>query len=316
MNTLFHSRWSDQLAGFVRFKQDLGHPYRRSIATLHSFDHFATNTPRVKKLSTVINGWAHRPSSRKAISTSNEMCTLRQFCLFCRRSDPASFVPERMFAPPSTEGAPFLPYIFTIEEIKCLLADTARVQGTSRTRQCFRMLLLVLYCTGIRIGEALSLRSQDVDLPGRCFRVGPSKGRIRWVPFHSDLGRELRSWMNVVTPDRRPDSLIFAQDNGSPRSVKAASQTLRFMFRRCGLKPKTGRVGPRCHDLRHTFAVHRLQRWYQEGRNIQQMLPWLSAYLGHRNLLGTERYLHATPELLNTASRRLRHQMLSDPVSP
>ena len=57
------------------------------------------------------------------------------------------------------------------------------------------------------------------------------------------------------------------------------------------------------------MAVHRLQRWYREGRDLHKMLPWLSAYLGHRNLLGTELYLHATPELLATAARRLQQQL-------
>jgi integrase len=159
------------------------------------------------------------------------------------------------------------------------------------------------------VGESLGLQRRDVDLQQACFRVGPSKGRMRWVPFHRDLARELRHWLARDCSESGADAFVFADDHGRRRPVRNVSHNLRGLFRRCRLKPAAGRAGPRCHDLRHTMAVHRLQRWYREGRDLHKMLPWLSAYLGHRNLLGTELYLHATPELLATAARRLQQQL-------
>jgi integrase len=79
------------------------------------------------------------------------------------------------------------------------------------------------------------------------------------------------------------------------------------MFRMAGLKPDIGRIGPRPYDLRHTFAVHRLTRWYRARADLHARLPWLSAYMGHVNLLGTETYLTATPELLALAGQRFHH---------
>jgi site-specific recombinase XerD len=61
---------------------------------------------------------------------------------------------------------------------------------------------------------------------------------------------------------------------------------------------------PRIHDLRHTFAVHRLTSWYQQGADVQRLLHQLSVYLGHVNLRGTQVYLSMTPELLREASQR------------
>ena len=75
-----------------------------------------------------------------------------------------------------------------------------------------------------------------------------------------------------------------------------------------GLKPEKGRVGPRPYDLRHAFAVHRLSRWYRQGVDLHARLPWLSAYMGHVDILGTETYLSATPELMNLAANRLRRR--------
>ena len=65
-----------------------------------------------------------------------------------------------------------------------------------------------------------------------------------------------------------------------------------------------GRYQPRLHDLRHSFAVHRLISWYQQGANVQQLLPNLSVYLGHVNVASTQVYLTMTPELLQEANAR------------
>jgi integrase len=77
------------------------------------------------------------------------------------------------------------------------------------------------------------------------------------------------------------------------------------------MKPPSGRVGARPYEFRHAFAVHRLTAWAVAGVDVQAKLPWLSAYLGHQSLIGTEVYLKATPQLLELASHRfeahLRH---------
>jgi hypothetical protein len=104
------------------------------------------------------------------------------------------------------------------------------------------------------------------------------------------------------------DTPLFVASDGDFLSTKAAHYALSRMYRMAGLKPAAGRVGPRPYDLRHTFAVHRLTRWYRQGVALHARLPWLSAYLGHVNLLGMEVYLTATPELLALAARRFRRR--------
>jgi len=74
--------------------------------------------------------------------------------------------------------------------------------------------------------------------------------------------------------------------------VETASGTFRSLFKLAGLKPERGRIGPRPYDLRHAFAVHRLSRWYGEGADLHARLPWLSAYMGHVDIIGTESYVH------------------------
>ena len=310
MTPVFKSRWRGELAAFIRFKIALGQPYVRPIHTLLSFDRFVSS-PRYRgcsDMATLMRLWLAQRPNRKPITAGNYVGVLRQFCLFRRRYDPRAFVPDRWWAPKTTSD--FLPYIFSAEQIRRIIAEISRIRVSARARRCHRLLVVLLYCTGLRVGEALRIRRQDLDLHRNCFRIGPSKGRIRWVPFHADLAREIRRWLKDDCPVDMPlDAFVFGGDDGGRLHVVNISHVLRAIFRRCGFKPAEGRAGPRCHDLRHTMAVHRLQRWYREGRNLNAMLPWLSAYLGHRNLLGTERYLHATPELLAAASQRLQDQL-------
>jgi integrase len=69
---------------------------------------------------------------------------------------------------------------------------------------------------------------------------------------------------------------------------------------------------PRIHDLRHTFAVHRLIAWYREGAEVQRLLPYLSDYLGHAYLAATSVYLSMTPELLAEASKRFEQHAVKE----
>jgi integrase len=91
--------------------------------------------------------------------------------------------------------------------------------------------------------------------------------------------------------------------------------TLQANFRRIRKRADIRRLDgaryqPRIHDLRHTFAVHRLVAWYREGADVQRWLPHLSVYLGHVCLASTSVYLSMTPELLEEASMRFEKHAL------
>lgn len=315
MKKLFHSRWRVALQDFLDFKR-IGCTYSRQEKILHSFDHFATQHSRWS-LRQLVEHWLIRIPGRRAIPVSCDLIVARQFCLFRRRFDPRAFVPQSVPLAPSARPH-FQPCLLSIAQVKTLLRENNR-RHAPLLRARIRALLLVLYCTGLRVGEALRLRLADVDLKRAYFRVGPSKGRIRMVPFGRDLARELDHWLYlrrragfVLTAQ----TALFEREDGQPDNPSNAGAVLTALFRRCGLKPEHGRHGLRVHDLRHVFCIHRLERWYRAGIDPGPLLPWLSAYLGHVNLLGTEKYLHATPELLAAASRRFLRSLNFDPAHP
>jgi len=313
MTSRFASPLADDLEAFLAFKRALGYKYRRPEHTLLRFDRFVCERigDEAKfSLDRLVLDWLSSMEGCKPASVAGELRAVRQFCLYLRRRDPDGFVPGHGLVPQSAQ-APFLPHIFSLAQIQMLLALAASLRGAPFRPLAMRSLILVLYCTGLRIGEAVRLRLRDVDLDEAVFFIDDSKGRSRLVPFGEDLAVELRGYLdqrNARAPTA-PDSRFFVLPDGAALLRPTASEAVRRLLRRAGLKPPKGRVGPRPYDFRHTFAVHRLTRWYQEGADVHARLPWLSAYMGHYDLMGTERYLTATPELLALAADRFEARL-------
>jgi integrase/recombinase XerD len=319
MNALFHSTLSSDLQKFLLFKRSLGYRYHRAEFRLLEFDRFVQKyAARDQKwrLDQAIVTWLASKPKRKAASVSSDAAVLRQFCCYLRRRPACPLVNEPLWPQLRSESA-FTPYVLSEDDIKQLLELVKTLTRPSFRAPLYRALLLLLYCTGLRFGEALQLRLRDVNIRSRVLFVQTFKGKARWVPFHRSLGREMDKYLIArqafTATIARPDDRLFIGVNRETLPVGTAAETLRKLFQKAGLKPMQGRVGPRAYDVRHTFAVHRLSRWYRQGVDLHARLPWLSAYMGHDDILGTETYLTATPELLELAGNRLRSRYLKSP---
>lgn len=205
----------------------------------------------------------------------------------------------------------FLPYIYTLEEIRRLLA-TAEILDKQRGRLStltFQTLVTTLYGTGLRISEALHLTFADVNLTDALLLIRESKFfKTRWVP----LGPRLCDLLGTYAAKRRqwpcPSrelSAFFATRQGTPIGRRSCAE---YVFRQlcnraCIRRSDDAYFQPRLHDLRHTLAVQRLVSWYRQGADTQKLLPSLATYLGHRDIGCLQRYLTMTPELLEQASR-------------
>lgn len=310
MSRLTSVSLAKDIEDFLVFKRTLGHPYKRGEAALRSFHRFACRgLPRntTIDLAIAINAWLARVPNRKPVTLACDLGAVRQLCHFRRRRDPEGYLPSVSLAP-QTESH-YVPYIFSVDDIRTLVQAAGHHQGKNFWPGLLRLLVLTGYCTGLRFGEAVRLQCADVDLSARILHIRASKGRSRLVPFGSDLAGEFRAyWPQRAEILRSKGSggsdAVFIGRYGRAVSSTAASNCVRLLLRKLGLKGPSGRIGPRAYDLRHAFAVHRLTAWYREGADIHARLPWLSAYMGHVSILGTEVYLHATPELLRFASDR------------
>ena len=98
---------------------------------------------------------------------------------------------------------------------------------------------------------------------------------------------------------------LFIGKNAQPFNTATMQGIFQRIREKAGIKRSDeAKFQPRLHDLRHTFAVNRLVSWYQENKNVQQLLPVLSVYMGHKYLAHTSVYLTMTDDLLQEAKIR------------
>jgi integrase/recombinase XerD len=203
------------------------------------------------------------------------------------------------------------PYVYSTDELRRLLdATSAPFVGDHRLpAPMYRALLLLLYGSGLRIGEALKLTLRDVDLIDQIITVRDTKFfKTRLVPIGPKLALELAALLRhrgqLPLPEGSGSSL-FATRTGRPWLYQHVITRFQHIRRTAGIECPAGECRPpRLHDLRHTAAVHRVLAWYRSGRDVQRLLPQLAIYLGHVDIKSTQRYLRMTPELLQAASQR------------
>jgi site-specific recombinase XerD len=214
--------------------------------------------------------------------------------------------------------APFQPYIFTHDEYRRLVEMTHILNQHQRCQvqpATFCTLLILLYATGLRISEALSLTLTDVDLSARLLTLHNTKFfKTRWVPVGSQLSTVLVAYAKLRQRLPRParnQSPFLATRSGTALTRGTVERIFRLLCKHADIcRTEGGRFQPRLHDIRHTFALNRLLSWYREGADVQRLLPCLSTYLGHIDVAATQRYLTLTPELLYQASLRFRRYAL------
>lgn len=203
------------------------------------------------------------------------------------------------------------PHIFSSEEIGMLLRAARGLSSPHaplRPATLYTMIVLG-YCAGLRVGEIVGLRLGDVDLVGQTLEIRQTKFfKSRRVPIRPSVATAIADYLAARAEAGLPgdsSSPLFCHERGG-YAYGTAEQLLRRVILVAGLRPEHGRVGARVHDLRHTFAVHRRLEWYRQGINPQAKLPYLSTYLGHRDIHSTIVYLTITRELLGLASERFR----------
>jgi integrase len=199
MNNIFQGPAAGELHGFLQFKRSLGYGYMRAEFTLREFDRFLIEYAarnRRWQLDRAAIAWLSSKPGRKPISVSGDAAVLRQFYRYLRRSSKPGAVDEPIWPRLPTESF-FVPYPLSEKDILHLLTLCVDLKRPSFRAALYRALILVLYCTGIRFGEALRMRMRDVDTRSAVLFVDTFKGRSRWVPFHRSLSRELDRYLNA-----------------------------------------------------------------------------------------------------------------------
>lgn len=252
--------------------------------------------------------WARQPTGAHPRHWAARLAIARGFAAYMHTIDPRTEVPPaNVFAVRYRRPTP---YLWSEEDIRRLL-EAARTLHQPLRAASFDALFGLLAVSGMRVGEAIALDLEDVDLERGVITIREQTAKLeraRLVPLHTTSVEALEQY--VRTRQRlcpRPRSrAFFLSDIGTRIDRSAVSKTLRKITIALGLRTETAR--PRAHDLRHGFAVSTLIEWQRSGVRIDERIVALSTYLGHISPADTYWYLTATPELMGAAAQRLERR--------
>ncbi|HOL67108.1 MAG TPA: tyrosine recombinase XerC [bacterium] len=212
-----------------------------------------------------------------ATSISRKVASLRSFFTFLVRRKLLRHNPALLLKAPRTARP--LPSFLTVEEMFRVL-EAPRGNNLLAVRD--RAILEVLYATGIRVGELVSLTDRSVNLIEESIKVRGKGNKERIVPLGEPAVKALTEYLQ-----RRPGRtrILFVNRFGSPLTSRSVQRLIQKYCRLAGINR---RVSP--HTFRHTFATHLLDRG-ADLRSVQELL-------GHEHISTTQIYTHLTVEKL------------------
>ena len=308
----FRSIIGPDIAAYVALKKALGRRFAAETAMLADLDAFLGGHSCDMSADSFA-AWCLTLGRLTPTVRRNWMRNARNACLYRRRRDPGCFVPDRTGFP--APHAPVRPHIFTEDEIARLLRAAATLSPVSQSPLCaqgMRLAVVLLYTTGLRRGELVRLVLSDYDPAARTLLIRASKfHKSRVVALSKDATRELEQFLSARRPLSHaadaPLLVTWRRSGVRAYSDGGLGQGLRRVFSRAGVRT-IGHRTPRVHDMRHTYAVHALLRWYRQGVDVQAKLPALAIAMGHVSIVSTAYYLKMLAPVADAASQRFaRH---------
>jgi len=302
--------WIEQ---FVTYKRALGRRYKSEEKSLRLFDGFVATCPTnsLKEITPelVDQFLASRPRGRPR-SYNVLLGALRVFFAWLVTQGVLAHSPVR--AKPRRVTSQRIPYLFDADQARRLLEVAADLRDRSRAPlrgATYRTIFALLYALGLRVGEVARLRRGDVDLDRQILIIRDTKfGKSRLVPFGPRVALLLRQYVDLREHrgggPLATDAPIFSFTRRGHVHPGTISQTFHQLVPRLGLTVPPGVAMPRVHDLRHSFAVGTLLRWYRAGLDPAGRLFHLATFLGHVSPSSTAVYLTITTALLDEAGDR------------
>ena len=300
------------LADYLRIRRQLGYKLKADERLLENFVAFLERAGAVRITTELAVMWARLPVDARPHRWRQRLGIVRSFARYLATIDPDSEVPSKDLLPAHRPRV--APYIYSPDQITALMRAAGALTPPLRAAS-YRTVIGLMASTGLRLGEALGLDRQDVDLGDGALHVRARQTKQREVPLHPSttaaLGEYARSrdryWPTAQTP------AFFLNARGGRLTRTEFNHWFARLIGQIGLEGAGERVRPRPHDLRHTLAVHTLLDWYHAGENVDRRMPLLSTFLGHVDPVSTYWYLEAVPELMAVIASRLEQlpQVLS-----
>jgi len=297
------SELSGHVQDYLRLRRALGFKLERAGHLLPQLVTYLEAAGAATVTSDLAIAWARLPAHTQPNHWAQRLAIARGFARYLRALDPATEVPPPGVFP--TRRHRPTPFLWSQRDI-CRLLESTRALRPAVRAATYEALFGLLATCGMRVGEAVGLDRDDVDLQAGVITIRHAKfDRPRLVPLHPTVTEALSRY--AAERDRlcpRPRArAFFVSSVGTRLDRSGVAKTLRQITTSLGMRTES--VHPRAHDLRHSFAVDTLIRWQHSGLSVDEHIATLSTYLGHVSPADTYWYLSASPELMGLAAQRL-----------
>jgi integrase len=292
---------------YLAMRRGLGFKLVRHEAGLKEFASFLARKRSSHITVSLALEWATQDANHKTYEWAARLSVVRGFARHWSATDSCTEVPPLgllLYRPPRAQ-----PYFYSDHEIQRLLKAAKSWPSIDPLRpKTYHCLFGLLAVTGLRLGEALNLRTENMDWSAGILTIRGTKfGKSRLVPLHTSTCKVLADYAKRRDErfGARAEGYFLVNKNGNRLDKGEVHRAFYNLSRQIGLRAVDASRGPRLHDFRHRFAVQTLLRWYRNGEDPKRRLPILSTYLGHAHVTDTYWYLTGTPELLGAAAQRL-----------
>ena len=298
------------IAAWLAHQRALGRGYDSEQWILDHLRRFIVSSEASDLDQTGFDRWCDSFRQLSATTRRGRQLVVRKLCLFRRRSQPGCFVPDPRYF------VRLLPYrrpvIVEPAQVSRMLAAADSLAPTANSPllpAVMRLVIIILYTAGLRRGEVARLTLDDVEPQSGLLRIRASKfHKSRLVPLSPDAADALRAYLHLrlAAPfHANPSATLLCCGSGGRHGYTGPGlgQAVHRLFVAADVRDSEGRV-PRVHDIRHSFAVQALMRWYHAGADVQSCLPSLAIYMGHVSIVSTAHYLHFVPAMRELASSR------------
>jgi len=301
MTNTYASVLADAIQGFILERQALGYTFQKQAASLRRFDRFCMEVGHIRACLSkeLAMKWAEKRPWESTDAQGRRIRLVRMLARYMVRVGYVAYIyPDHLGVGQSDK---YDPYLFTEKELAkflCRVDQCPPANSSPYRHLVFPLLYRMLYGCGLRVSEALNLVVRDVNMRDGTLTIRNGKfHKDRLVPMSPPLVARCRTYIEAMHPVEHPEQPFFPSAHGGRYSQNRIYEYFRRFIWEAGISHGGRGKGPRVHDLRHTFAVHCLKRWVRSTVDLTVALPYLSAYLGHTGLKGTQRYLRLTAEL-------------------